>query len=513
MDVITPAPVHPAAFSIADVAGKLARQFGAKAAFVGAAGERSFAELHARSGRLAALLTARGVESGDRVVIIADNRPEHFELLFACAALGAIEVPLNTRLNPKELAYQLADCGAVAALIASELRESAERSGMLDIPHWFIGADLDDALDAYRPMSLQRADADLMDPLVIMYTSGTTGYPKGCVLTSGGWVSSAASLALHLGLGPSAVLCGLGPFFHAFSFGYVLAALMLGGTAVISDRATPESVNREYAAYRPTSAQLAHLGMLAEPQPQITLITWQAGKLTSAGAALIREKAPNAQYRGVYGATEAGNIVIGSTGAWEESRPGTIGHPLFGAEVRVVDDEDRPIPHDGRAVGHLHVRSQSVTTGYWNRPEATAELLAGGWLRTGDLASIDAEGYVFFADRSKDMIKTGGENVYSAEVERVLDEHPDVLEGAAYGVPDERWGEAVKVSIVLRPGSALTPEGLDAVFREELAHYKRPRWYDVRSTPLPRSAVGKVLKNDLRAAHDPARDIRLAERS
>jgi acyl-CoA synthetase (AMP-forming)/AMP-acid ligase II len=224
---------------------------------------------------------------------------------------------------------------------------------------------------------------------------------------------------------------------------------------------------------------------------------------------LLGEVLPDAQFKGIYGSTEAGNFVTVSTADDERARPGTIGRPLFGFDVAILGEGDHQLPLGEE--GELGLRGPSTMIGYWNLPDATAETLAHGWLHTGDVMRIDGDGFLYFVDRSKDMIKPGGENVYSIEVETVLLRHPSVVDCAVIGVPDPRWGEAVKAIVVLAPGADARLEDLDAHCLANMAPYKRPRWYEI-TDEIPRSETLKIVKKDLRAAHDSARAVRLPER-
>ena len=219
---------------------------------------------------------------------------------------------------------------------------------------------------------------------------------------------------------------------------------------------------------------------------------------------------PNADYYGVYGMTELTSIVIVSRSRDEIENPGSMGEPLPGVQVQVHDESGNPVKPG--QVGELAVRGPQVCLGYYKDPEATGGLFRDGWLRTGDLVRTDDRGAIHFEDRTKDMIKTGGENVYSAEVERVLLAHPDVADAAVYGIPDQRWGQAVKATVAPWPGKQISLADLDQFCLQHIAAYKRPRWYDIVAE-LPRNATGKVPKAQLRAGHDPATSTRLEERS
>jgi acyl-CoA synthetase (AMP-forming)/AMP-acid ligase II len=246
--------------------------------------------------------------------------------------------------------------------------------------------------------------------------------------------------------------------------------------------------------------------MSATHAKSVRLLTGQAGKHTPAEHLEMAEQVPHADFIGIYGSTEAGNFATCSTRAEEIARPGTAGRPLIGFRSAVLDADDRPVA-PGEA-GELVLRGASVMSEYWGMPDATAETLRGGWLHTGDAMRMDDDGYLYMLDRLKDMVKTGGENVYSVEVEQVLRLHPAVSDCAVIGVPDDRWGEGVK-AIIVAPGG-IDVESLDAWCLERLAAYKRPRWYQFTDA-LPANGA-KVDKKQLRAMHDPQRSVRLPER-
>jgi acyl-CoA synthetase (AMP-forming)/AMP-acid ligase II len=310
------------------------------------------------------------------------------------------------------------------------------------------------------------------------------------------------------------VHAGSGPFFHVAGLGTATSVLSTGGRVVFGfARSLDESwelISRHGVTIGTFvgggAARAARHPMSAAHGKSVRIVTGQGGKFTSAEHEELAALLPHAGYAGIYGSTEAGNFVTVSTRADEVTRPGTIGRPLAGFRAAVVGPDDRPLP-PGEA-GELVLRGTSVMSQYWRLPEATAEALRGGWLHTGDVMRMDEDGYLYMLDRLKDMVKPGGENVYSIEVEQVLRLHPAVSDCAVIGVPDDRWGEGVKAVVVAPGGVDVT--SLDAWCLDRLAAYKRPRWYQLVDE-LPANGA-KVDKKRLRAGHDPRSSIRLPER-
>jgi acyl-CoA synthetase (AMP-forming)/AMP-acid ligase II len=485
--------------------GDLAHRGGAlwpsRIAFAWAGGRRTYGELAERVERLAGVFAAGGVRAGGRIALLTVNAPEALETAFAASLLGACVVPLNIRLAPAEIRFQVEDAGAEHAVVHPALETLARASGLLGLAHWVIGEDLRARLDtATRPHAARPGDDS---PVISLYTSGTTGRPKGCLLTNRAWVAATANAVHGLGVTADDRLLATLPLFHVAGYGAALAHLATGGTVVfpsgtgLDETWSLVSEHGVTVAIFPAGTRRAFRHPAARP---VRLVYGMAGTERATTLRMLAEAGIG--YRGVYGSTEAGNFVSVSTLADELARPGTVGRPLPAFDLAV----DAP-PGE---VGELLVRGPSMMAGYANLPEATAETLRGGFLHMGDMMRRDDDGYLFFVDRAKDMIKTGGENVYSAEVERVLLAHPAVGDAAVIGVPDRRWGEAVKALVVVR--EPVGADELDAHCRERLGAFKRPRWYEFAEA-IPRNHSGKILKRDLRAAHDPAVAVRLPERS
>ena len=518
METVSGVPAQAPRFTIGDLPARGARLWPGQAALVwdGGTSSRSYAALDDRVRRLVTVLAGAGVTEGARVGILAHNHPEYFELFFACAHLGAAMVPLNTRLSAAEISYQARDSGMSHAIIDPALRDLADAAGLPGLPHWIIGDSYEKALEDAVPAPGARSRDDSLD-VAQMYTSGTTGFPKGCTQTCRGWLQSALNFSQGLRLPPAASVLSAAPYFHAFGFGLSLAHLVVGGTVVaLADQGKGEFWT-DLGRYHPhTVTPLGSPPRSLQAEPSVGIFIGQAGLYNDRIGSFLKHAFPNAEYRGMYGLTEATNIVMTSTDEQERKRPGTLGRPLPGVDVMVAGlgggPADPAAPAAPGEIGELLLRGDQVCSGYWGNEAATRELFAGGWLHTGDLVSQDADGWIYFKDRGKDMIRSGGENVYSAEVERVLAASPLVAEVAVFGVPDDRWAEAVKAVVVLSGDDPDAIEKLDEYCRASFAPYKRPRWYQVIDE-LPRNALGKVLKTRLREEHDPAASIRLKERS
>lgn len=478
-----------------------------KPAIVGEHVSRTYGELADRVDRVAGALAAAGMRPRDRLAVLAGNDPGVVEMCLAASMIGAVIVPLNPRATGDDIAFQVGDSDAGFAFVQTELEPLARAAGLLDRQSWFSGEHLEKMIASGTPYRGARPSSE--DVLVQLYTSGTTGRPKGCLLTHRGWLSSISGWAHATGLSRRDVVWAQLPLFHVAGMHFLFATLATGGTYVVN---APGDAARFWELIRARSVTVATLF----PNPSDIVEHPDIGKSSHSIRLAFAQQTndallqalPNATVATSYGATELGGMALVAFGD-DCVRPGPVlGRPLLGMVAAVLDDNDRPVPHG--QVGELCFRGASTTPGYWKLPEASAEVSRNGWLHTGDLGREDPDGLIFFVDRKKDMVKPGGENVYSVEVEAALMAHPSVVECAVIGVPDDRWGEAVKAVVVAR--EAVTAEDLDLWCLDRLAAFKRPRWYDF-VTQLPRNATAKVVKPDLRATHDPATSTRLPERS
>ncbi|OLE27872.1 MAG: p-hydroxycinnamoyl-CoA synthetase [Catenulispora sp. 13_1_20CM_3_70_7] len=461
----------------------------------------SYAELHARTTRLAHALRAAGVRHGDRVAYLGPNHPSFLETLFAAGLLGAIFVPLNTRLAAPEIAYQLADSGAKALLYAPTCGALVEG---LDVANRFTVGDA-----AYEELLAAASEepVDVPVPLddiaVIMYTSGTTGRPKGAMLTHGNLTWNAVNVLIDHDLTADEVALVSAPLFHTAGLNMLtLPVLLKGGTCVIVPAFDPGGTFDLIKRHRITFmfGVPAMFDQIARhPQwPGADLSSLRI--LTCGGSPVPTSLIAAYQERGLaflqgYGLTEAAPGTLFLDAEHAVTKAGSAGVPHFFSDVRVVKPDLTPV--DPGETGEVVVCGPHVMSGYWGLPEETRAVLADGWLHTGDAARVDQDGYVTIVDRVKDMIISGGENIYPAKVENALLTHPDIVECAVIGVPDETWGEVGRAVVVCREGAALRAEEVLASLSGRLARYKIPKTVVVADS-LPRTASGKLLKGDVR---------------
>jgi long-chain acyl-CoA synthetase len=477
--------------------------------------ELTYAELDARSNRLAQALLAGGLEPGARVAYLGRTAPEVLELLLAASKVGAVIVPVNWRLSPRELAGVLGDARAPVLIADAEYARTAERL-VAEATHPIrLVVVSDEHPAAYEPWLSAHEPADPGgrgepgDVIVQMYTSGTTGAPKG-VLTTHANLAAAAHTSRWWGFDERSVSLTPLPMFHIGGIGWAYCGLWHGATTVLVSEFRPEPVldilERQAvtnAIFVPTMLQMlaAVPGAADRDFSALRTIVYGASPITTTvlKAAL---RTFHSDLLGLYGLTESTGAVI-ELGAADHAREHLLrsaGRPYPWVELRVVDPATGA-DRSPREVGEVWLRAPNVMTGYFDRPEETAAAITPeGWLRTGDGGYIDDEGFLFLTDRVKDMIVSGGENVYPIEVEDVLAEHPDVSDVAVIGVPDDRWGEAVKALVIPRDGSDPAPEQLVAFARTRLAAYKLPRSIDFVDD-FPRTPTGKVRKRDLRARY------------
>ncbi len=481
-------------------------------------GERRFtyAEFEARIRRLAAALRALGVGPGDRVAVLAWNTPEALEPHFAVPMLGAVLVMLNTRLQGSELAWILNHAEAKVVLTDPELWSALEdRRGELGhLRH--VVTDYEALLEA-APGGLTGEPVPHEDDLIaVNYTSGTTGFPKGVMFTHRGVTLNALGELMEYGLGEDSVYLWTLPLFHCNGWCFPWAVTAAGARHVCLPKVDPERIvgliEREGVTHMCGAPvvvnSLTHYCQTRGIRfPRLV-------KIVTAGAppspAVLRAaEETGAEMHHAYGLTETyGPFTIC---AWrrewsalppeersrKKARQG-VPYIVYGPELRVVDDGMNDVPSDGETPGEVVMRGNGVMLGYYKNPEATAEAFRGGWFHSGDVAVRHPDGYIEIRDRKKDIIISGGENISSVEVEKVIWEHPAVLEAAVIAVPDPEWGEAPKACVTLKQEGGATAEEIIAFCRSRLAHYKCPK--HVEFGPLPKTATGKIRKNELRAA-------------
>ncbi len=471
-------------------------------AVVGAGRSITFAQLYRRVARVCAELRSAGVRAGDRIAYLGPNHPAYPELLFAAGAVGAIFVPVNFRSAAAEIDYVLADCGArvlfhteayrdVVAQLTVEIRTITVATGGV-----LVDEERSDALVPDEPVGLD-------DPCVIMYTSGTTGRPKGAVLTHGNLTWNCLNVLVESDIAADEVALVSAPLFHAAALGMLcLPVLLKGGCVVLLEKFDPAVVFDAIERHRVTRM----FGVPAMYDALAALEAWDTADLSSirvllcGGAPVPHNTIRRYLARGLtfvqgYGMTEASPGALLLDPAHARAKAGSAGVPSFFSDVRVVGDDGAPVGAGER--GEVVVSGPNVMSGYWNRPADTAEVLREGWFHSGDVATVDADGYVYIVDRMKDVIISGGENIYPAEVENVLTAHPAVAACAVIGVPDERWGEVGRAVVVLAQGQSVAAQTLLTFARDRLAGYKVPRSVHFVDE-LPRGGSGKVLKSVVR---------------
>jgi fatty-acyl-CoA synthase len=475
-------------------------------------GDRRFTyrELAGRCHRLAwALRRDLGVRPGDRVAYLCPNTVELLEAYYGVLLAGGILTPLNIRLSTAEMQEIVDDCDAGVLVVHHSLEAVAPKVATTVV----TGAGYE-ALLAGQPEELfEPAPFDEDDVCELFYTSGSTGVPKGAMLTHRGLATHALDSALTMGVTHRDVVLHTIPLFHVNGWGTPHWVTAVGGRHVMLERFDPPEVWRLLEQERVTRLHLVPTmatSLLIEPghHDVSSLVQVTVGGAPP-GEALIAELDERLGCEVIcgYGLTEAAPQLTKAVLTRDADdlapdeqrrRRSTTGLPNIGVDLRVFDDADDEVAWDGASVGEICVRSNHVMAGYWNRPDETAEALRGGWLRTGDLATVDANGYVTIVDRKKDLIISGGENISSVQVEHVLTSHPSVLEAAVVGMPHERWGEVPRAFVSLRPGAApVEADELIEWVRSKLAHFKAPKRVDIVAE-LPKGGTGKIQKGVLR---------------
>ncbi|MFF3438742.1 AMP-binding protein [Streptosporangium sp. NPDC002721] len=484
-------------------------------------GVTTFADLDARSSRVARALLADGVGEGDRVAYIGANAPSFLEVLYGAAKVGAIATAVNNRLAPAEVAQILGDAEPSVLVLGSGDGGLAPEQGAVPSLARVVTVDGDPGTTPYEDW-LDGHPADdpgvLADPgstALIFYTSGTTGLPKGIMLSGRNLGQALATMHYEIGLDETSVAMAPIPYFHISGLGLAMVAAVNGAALLLEHATAPEELRDLLISRRVSHAALVPtLIQRLVALPGVREYDWSALKIVVYGSSPIPLPVIRAATESIgcrflqsYGLTEStGGVTVlrpddHLPGPGLEGRLLSAGHPMHGVPMRVVHPETLEDLGPGER-GEVLIGGGHVMAGYWRRPaETAATILPGGWLRTGDGGSFDADGYLYLHDRIKDMIVSGGENVYPAEVESVLTGHPSVAEVAVIGVPSDRWGEVPHAVVVRRPGTEpVTAERLISWTRERLAHFKCPAGVSFVDA-LPRNASGKLLKTRLREDH------------
>lgn len=476
----------------------------------------SYAQVDEISGRVASALLATGLQRGDKVAVQLPNLPQFLFTYFAILKAGLVMVPLNPLLKSAEVEYQLADSESKLLItfegFAAEAFEGAVRAG--GVPTYVVnlpGNDqrpegtrhYDELYFAEDTGEIEPTDAD--DTAVIIYTSGTTGKPKGAELTHFQLYMNCTVGGELFGFRDDDVGVAVLPMFHVFGLSSVLnVAVRFCGTLVLIPRFELEPVLDAIERHRCTifsGVPTMYYALLQADLAGRDLSSLRVG--VSGGAAIPGEviRAFEEKFDGVvilegYGLSETASTTTFNVSA-EQRKVLSIGKPIWGVEVRVVDEQDKPLLPGPENIGEIVIRGHNVMKGYYGKPAATAEAFRGGWFHTGDLAYADEDGYLFIVDRKKDMLIRGGYNVYPREVEEVLFAHPAVAEAAVIGKPDARVGEEVLAYVVAKPGAEADPDDIIAYARDRLAAYKYPREVRVVAE-LPKGPTGKILKRELK---------------
>ena len=502
-------------------------------ALIDGAYEATYAQHADRVFRLARALKEKlGVSGQDRFAVLALNSHAYVELYHAAFLGAGVINPLNLRLSEKELDYIVRDSGAEVVFVdqmfaekldaALKAEESppvrkvvliGEGEGPCDIRY-------EDLLDGVEPLIPEEPEED--EAAVLMYTGGTTGLPKGVLLTHRAIILNSYHVRMSRatrGAGPTVNLCQT-PMFHVASMPGLVATYTEGGTIVTIPAFEPALVLKEIERRKVTSTLMvptmigmmfAHPEFAPERIASLDVLVYGASPMPPALLQKLLAAAPDTQIFQGYGMTESSASVTLLND--DDHRAGgerlrSVGRPVPGVEVAILDEDGNELGVG--EIGEVCAKGGNFMREYWNKPDATQSTFRGGWYHTGDAGYLDADGYLFLVDRVKDMIISGGENIYSVEVENAISNHPDVAQVAAIGIPDERWGEAVHAVVVLKDGATLSAEDVIAHARKSIAGYKTPKSVEFRTDPLPLSAAMKVLKQELRAPFWEGRDRSIA---
>ncbi|MCC5888566.1 MAG: long-chain fatty acid--CoA ligase [Gammaproteobacteria bacterium] len=480
---------------------------------------REFAE---RVARLAGGLIELGLAPGDRVAMLADNSHRYVEFFFATFWAGGIAVPINTRWAAPEIRFALDDCGA-GILIADPAHAdaaSAQREQGAGLSHLVLAADRGTPAasgwshweDLARSSPAADAGRGFEDIACLFYTGGTTGRSKGVMLSHANLVTNSLTAMLNMDIRAGTVHLHVSPMFHVAGGARLFSVTLAGGTHVVIPKFEIEpflaAIERERVNITiivPTMLNrlMQHPDLERRDLSSLRLLSYGASPMPAALLQRALERLPGVRFLQSYGMTElspVATVLMPEFHTFEGPHAGftaSAGQPVYNADVAIRDADGNDLPPG--EIGEVCVRGPMVMKGYWKQPELTAEVLRDGWMHTGDGGYMDEHGFLYVVDRIKDMIVTGGENVYSAEVEDALYAHPAVAECAVIGVPSEQWGEAVHAEVVLKSGRVATESELITHCKARIAGFKCPRSIRFQSSELPKSGAGKILKTELRA--------------
>jgi long-chain acyl-CoA synthetase len=463
----------------------------------------SFSQLDGASAHIAGLLAENGVSTGDRVGIMLPNVPYFPVCYYGVLRAGCVVVPMNVLLKRREVAFYLGDSGAKLLFawhgFAEDAQAGAEEAGAQCV--LVTPGEFEQTVGRASPV-LEVVDTEDSDTAVILYTSGTTGTPKGAELTHANLARNASVALTLFGLGSEAVTLGALPLFHSFGQTCSMNATVAeGGTLTMIPRFDPgkalEIIERDkvnvFMGVPTMYGALLHHADRERYDTSTLQLCVSGGSALPVELMRSFEDAFGCKILEGYGLSET-SPVASFNHPDKERKPGSIGTPVEGVEMKAVDEDGNEVPQG--EVGEIVIRGHNVMKGYWKRPDASADAIRDGWFHSGDMATVDEDGYFFIVDRKKDMIIRGGYNVYPREIEEVIYEHPAVREAAVIGVPDEQYGEEVGAAIVLKDGAEASPQELREFVKEQVAAYKYPRrvWL---VEELPKGPTGKILKREI----------------
>ncbi|NEK24965.1 long-chain-fatty-acid--CoA ligase [Sulfitobacter sp. JBTF-M27] len=492
----------------------------------------SWSQMLDRVARLAGALQGLGMEPGDRVALLSLNSDRFIEYFFATVWGGGAMMPMNIRWAAAECAYALNDAGAEILIVDEAFKDVAAEikphvGGLKTLIYCGDGEtpegmlNYEDILAAACPAKDAGRSGD--DLAGIFYTGGTTGFPKGVMLSHTNFYVGGISNAHELNMKDGTIYLHAAPMFHIADLIWFSAITFMAGTHVVIPMFTPDSVLAAIEKHRPSQTLLVPVMLqmvlqsdkLAETDiSSLTQIAYGASPITEAVLIEAFEKFPNVSFLQAFGQTElspVATILPAEYHVLDGPNAGKLraaGRATRVCEIRVVDEDCAEVPRG--EVGQIAVKGPITMLGYWNKPEVTADTIRDGWVLTGDAGYMDDDGFIFLMDRVKDMIVSGGENVYSAEVENALSRHPAVATSAVIGIPSDEWGESVHAIVILHPDAEATAAELQAHCHEMIAGYKCPRSIEFRADPFPLSGANKVLKTELRKPYWEGRERQIS---
>src|SRR5277367_3079675 len=502
------------------------RQYPARTAVVCGDKRYTYLQFAERTRRLAGALLQAGVQRGDRVALLSTNCHRLLEAYYGVLEAHGVLLPLNIRLSAGELCYILNDSGATLLFIEKQFLPlvDAFRKDLKTVKtfvllegtpeeSWLSKQNYEDLLAVAKPHSVDITTIDEYAVAELFYTSGTSANPKGVMLTHRNCYLLALQVSLGLQIPNGNVELHAIPLFHANGWGVAHLLTLLGGKHVMIQRFDPKEVFRLIETEKARTCSLVPIMATAlvncpeRKNYDLSSLTRIIIGGAAASPTLVREveETFGCECFSGYGLTETSPTLsispmksgMGWHGEQRYAGQAMTGYPVPGVEMRVVDADDNDVPADGHSIGEIIARGDGGMEGYWGQPEATAEAMRGGWFHTGDMATLNEDGYFLVVDRKKDIIVSGGENISSLELEKVILAHPAVLEACVIPVPDEKWGEVPKALVVLKPGTSVTETELIDFCRTRLSHYKCPRSVEFVDS-LPKTGTGKILKKDLR---------------